>query len=582
MKVLVRRSHSQKGTTVFVDRVLDVATLRIGRGTEQDLEIADPRVALAHAEVLPQTDGSHVVQARTRSGVWVNGAPCAIRRIEFPDILNFGRFQVSLLKPAAGTDLALLIEEREASSREDRATVEPITRLQDTRLSRRGLAWGAALLVLATMLLIPLLLRYGQATADATPPSSMPLVPTDAVWNSGPVSSAHAYFETACATCHAQPFEPVRNAACLSCHDGTRHHVLDPTHAALPAFASAQCTDCHREHNGPEGTIVRRASLCTDCHAEPSERFADTKLTPMRSFSKQHPPFSPLLTRFDPTTRSFHAASVSQTPGVVLSEDTGLRFPHDLHLASKGVDAPEGSRVLDCAACHVADLGQISFEPVSMEKHCADCHRLEFDPEAPTRVVPHGKPAEVAAVLRDYFASRALSGGVKALGALPVTPERRRPGPARTRAERQALASWSEQQGDVAVREVFEGRLCSYCHVVEQTGDAKLPWIIAPVALQEHTLRGAAFTHKPHSVAPCGDCHEAQTSRLSSDVLLPTLEHCRACHGDDDSRSQVSNTCIDCHSYHLDASPLWDPQATQRKQHDHNQRKAGVTLRGAP
>ena len=90
-------------------------------------------------------------------------------------------------------------------------------------------------------------------------------------------------------------------------------------------------------------------------------------------------------------------------------------------------------------------------------------------------------------------------------------------------------------------------------------------WAIAPLALDEHALRGAWFTHKPHVVTPCGDCHGAETSKSSEEVLLPGIETCRQCHGDNGGPEQVSSDCIDCHRSHVSDAPLWDPLAAARK-----------------
>ncbi len=566
MKVLIRRMREQNGTTAFIDRSLEAATLKIGRGTEQDLELADARVALAHAEITPLPGGIHRLEAKTPSGVWVNGGPCAVASLEFGDHVDLGRFRITLLKPPEGNDLALLVEQRPESAVDQHPPTTLPMRLQQTRLSRRALGWSAFVLVLLASLLLPLLMRYGNAGAIAVrAPKLASLVPTQALWSSGPLSHAHGFFADDCATCHVKPFEPVRNASCLSCHDTLRHHVPDAATASLPDFSAASCTDCHREHNGPDGTIVRLASLCIGCHQNLQARFPQTHLQGVRDFETDHPPFSPLLTRYDPATRKFQATQVSQGHGAPLQEDNGLIFPHDLHLSKQGVDAPEGKRRLECSNCHEPERGGVGFRAVSMERNCSDCHRLEFDPDDPTRVVPHGKPAEVAAVIRDHFAAKALDLQNLKLGNLPGTANRRRPGPPRTREEREFMARWSETQGDKVVREVFDGRLCRYCHVVQQTPDPKLPWIVAPVSLQEHTLSGAKFAHGPHAKTPCTDCHAALTSKSSHDVLLPDIEDCRACHGDIGSKSQVASACIDCHDFHVETGLLWDPEATKRK-----------------
>lgn len=583
MRILIRRLENKKGTTAFVDRVIEAPSLRIGRGTDQELQLGDPRVSLAHAEIEPLQGGPYRVEAKTANGIWVNGGPCPGSKLGFDDTLDCGHYRLTILKPDLGTDLAILVEERSQTQGRAEGSGAYITELRDTRLSRRGLAWGGFLLVLVSMLLVPLFVRYGITAAESpTPPTAKPW-PGDQVWNSGPLSSAHAYFEADCASCHVEPFAQVRSDACLACHDLIRHHVADLDLVAAADFSGAECTDCHREHNGPEGTVVRLPELCTDCHADPGQRFAGTELESVHSFAVAHPAFSPLVSKYDPAERRFDRIPVIQGKGVMPEEDTNLVFPHDLHLDAKGVDAPGGkTRVMACADCHVPDRGQISFEPVTMEQHCAECHRLEFDPERPERVVPHGKAAEVASVIRDHFAAKALSGKVKALGTLPATPDRRRPGPVRMREEgRATAASWSEQQGDLAVREVFEGRLCTYCHVVSATEDPSLPYDIAPVDIGEHAMTGAWFNHKPHAVAPCSDCHEAESSKSSANVLLPDIANCRQCHGDIESGAQVRSACIDCHEYHLADTPLWDTSASQRKQDAAMAHRKAMHLPGA-
>ncbi len=181
MKVLIRRMQEHKGTIAFVDRRLESATLRVGRGTDQDLEIADPRVGLVHAEISPISTGGFRIEAKSPSGVWVNGGTCAASELKFEDRVDLGRFRLTLLAPEADTDLALLVEERPARAVADSRPEISATRLDQTRLSRRGLAWAAFLVVLLTMLLLPLLLRYGNADGEVKIPRPIaPLLPCGA------------------------------------------------------------------------------------------------------------------------------------------------------------------------------------------------------------------------------------------------------------------------------------------------------------------------------------------------------------------------------------------------------------------
>jgi hypothetical protein len=61
----------------------------------------------------------------------------------------------------------------------------------------------------------------------------------------------------------------------------------------------------------------------------------------------------------------------------------------------------------------------------------------------------------------------------------------------------------------------------------------------------------AHFNHAKHeSVASCRDCHNsAQSSQLTSDVLMPTKESCASCHSPAGVAAK-SSECMTCHTYH--------------------------------
>ena len=54
-----------------------------------------------------------------------------------------------------------------------------------------------------------------------------------------------------------------------------------------------------------------------------------------------------------------------------------------------------------------------------------------------------------------------------------------------------------------------------------------------------------------HKSVKCDDCHHATQSRLTSDVLMPGISDCVACHS---PKGKVVAECITCHSYHAPAS----------------------------
>ncbi len=559
MRFLIRTWSRQGGENVSRDRELETECLRIGRGTDQDIQLPDLRVAIAHAEVV-RSGSNAVIAALPGASLQVNGAPVAEHKLHGSDIIGIGRYQLVVLPGSGGADLQIEIEEKvsardEKSQRQTRLSMS----LAEVIWTRRRLAWLLFILAIVPGLALPAWLRFHHAPAPAAaeyvppkaPAGAAALLPTDVVWVPGTSSSAHAYFQKDCAKCHEAAFQRVRNEACLVCHKNTAAHVDDPHWLQLDDFAKARCEDCHREHKGDMGLVARHNAQCTDCHARLVQRFPGTRLEPAADFSAHHPLFSPEVARYDSTTRQFRWIQASQDQPETLHSDTNLKYPHDKHLDPKGIKSPSGRKVLTCADCHEPDASGVSFQPIDMQKHCAECHRLDFDPDDPERSVPHAQPAQVVGVIRDYYARAALGGGVKKPGAPEIVQLRRRPGEELSPPQARAALEWADQQSAVVIDEVFDKRVCGYCHAVSRTRDPALPWSVPPVALAKHRLDHAGFNHEAHRSEKCESCHAARTSKLSTDVLMPELKRCRDCHGDPGSASKIQSSCIKCHGYHI-------------------------------
>jgi len=75
----------------------------------------------------------------------------------------------------------------------------------------------------------------------------------------------------------------------------------------------------------------------------------------------------------------------------------------------------------------------------------------------------------------------------------------------------------------------------------------------------------AHFNHAKHeSVASCRDCHSAaQSSQLTSDVLMPTKESCASCHSPTGVAAK-SSECMTCHTYHAPDSRSAAPATAAR------------------
>jgi len=72
MRLILRRMESLGGLMVASDEEVELDRVKIGRGTDQDVQLPDMRVTLAHAEIRPLGSGWRI-ECRSENPVWVNG-----------------------------------------------------------------------------------------------------------------------------------------------------------------------------------------------------------------------------------------------------------------------------------------------------------------------------------------------------------------------------------------------------------------------------------------------------------------------------------------------------------------------------
>jgi hypothetical protein len=84
---------------------------------------------------------------------------------------------------------------------------------------------------------------------------------------------------------------------------------------------------------------------------------------------------------------------------------------------------------------------------------------------------------------------------------------------------------------------------CLKCHELDASRAR-----MAPVRIAEPVMARSIFNHAPHvTEARCDTCHAGtRTSKRATDVNVPGVESCRACH----NPSQVTAACSTCHVYH--------------------------------
>jgi predicted CXXCH cytochrome family protein len=417
----------------------------------------------------------------------------------------------------------------------------------------------------------------------------------------GPVHFAHAAWETDCAACHA-PFQPTasRNAwlslgpgspsdaLCQHCHAGPPHHA-----DRAIAGEAGSCSSCHQEHRGRQSLLSRPPdAACTRCHGDLAAHVVDgqphyeAKIT---GFGVDHPRF-----RLGPPERR-QPMSWAADPG-------RLRFNHQIHLLpgqrAKGEarpwtlgdiqDAQARERYrgqqppdhrenrdpvqLTCAACHVTDAadgpkagaGQAPRSagdymlPISYAQHCQACHPLTMRAGPATVEIPHRLQPD--AVRRFLLGTLDEAAGKDPKH--PPAPHRPLPG---SEAKMRALEALLYED-DVSRTEqlVLGGQTtCGLCHFFEHKPGTQGPTGIAPTEVPRVWYPHARFSHRAHQgTMSCTDCHAgAVNSQHHTDVLLPDIDNCLACHApahviDGVPRGGVRHDCVTCHRYHQGEAPL--------------------------
>lgn len=572
MEILISYlTRRQKGGVSRRTEERSAEALHFGRSANAEVYLADPRIRFEHA-VVHQRSGGLFIEVEKLSDVRVNGQPTSNRSIVVGDVIGIGPFDVTLVEPPEGKDIAIEVElVRPLGDDYGQLAARSTLRLEDYGLSRRRWSWVGITGILIFFLVVPILYfnQHTESTADKTVGARF-----DAVWDSGPVSSPHKFISDQCNICHEKPFVQVMDSACLSCHAPITQH-FDPARAELaviPQFSdlpATTCNDCHREHNGGKSLSISTESFCTDCHAGIEKSLANTSVKNAGRFDQTHPQFRPSIIS-DPASRMFTRVSLDDP--AALTEKSGLKFPHDAHLKKDGVRGPNGKETLQCGSCHNLTRGAANFDPIGMEGTCERCHQLVFDPRRPDRTLPHGQADNAQMLIREFYSDYGLRGGINDVQEPADAAGRRRPGeqaPVTTQRQSDPRA-WADQQAQRVADMSFGKTMCGNCHEVSSgEGKGPLNWSVVPAVVNKAWLPRGRFDHSAHSdMLKCDSCHAAQNSKQASDVLLPKIAVCQNCHGGENASNKVQSTCITCHDFHLPGTPRMGNTKAWRKNTD--------------
>ena len=560
MRVLLRIIRRQAiGDITTQESSHSAPIIRIGRGSDCDIHLPDAGIQLEHATLESRGDCAFI-QAVGHASISVNEKVVDGIQLQVGDRIRLGLYELKVQESIEAVDgdeaLVLTCERYEPDDAVLLGKAGTTTGSGvGARLGMRGLSWALGSLIFLIFFVWPIAAHYSAESRDvgaldtAMTAGHQPVGDWTtwgrSAWLTGAVSRSHALFGDECTSCHQKAFVPVNATDCLTCHNNLQEHVR-VEQFSFASLDATGCLQCHQEHEGNDRLVLSDSRLCVNCHqnlVETSE--GKVEVSDVVGFS-QHPEF--------------------RVHGVKSNVDTGLKFPHNIHLDSKGVlNLKEESQVLVCRDCHLVEKEGTKMAFPKFEEHCAACHGLRFAFEAPDRSMPHGDVAKAKTFIRDTYASVAVKGGLR----LPIEEvpkairERARTLNPKEIEMAQALA-WVDKKSASVISGPFGKGQCAECHtIIENKGDP-LAWDIVPVDPAVVSLTGARFDHAPHRKMTCTACHGARESKAASDVLLPKISKCQSCHGPPSASHLLPTQCVDCHGFHQGhASAVKTGEATQ-------------------
>ena len=562
MKILLRLVRpGPEGSTEYQDTEISADELSLGSAPDCTIQLLGEQVGAHHAYIRPSSDRWAISCGRGLS-IALNGKQTAAARLRATDLIEIGGHRLRLIEPPAGFDLGIELEldVEVARSAYERAFR---TDLAGTWLSKRPAAWIALGLVLLLGFVIP----YISIAPQRAHSKSIAWLPSDQFWNAGRLIPAHQLAAgQRCANCHQQLFVHVRDQDCQECHHSIADHVKDSDLKKTQLGAKQRCAECHREHHAPPtGLVVRDNSLCVNCHSKSATAFGPLKVQRTSGFALDtHPAFTVSLLKPQsmderaPDDRGQPQWVLRREPIATAREQSNLKFSHAAHLDPQHVTRATDGAALNCSDCHTPAADGQHFVPITMQRSCGNsgCHELKFDPDAPDRLLPHGRPRDAMLLIQDYFVRQAVAPVAQA-----ATFQRRRlPDQTETSRCTEAALSCAQRRAQAEIENQFTTNLgCSECHQVvdKHTADVLSRFDVAPVRLTTDYFPQVHFSHRQHAVqkdksgdAACLSCHEVRHSQSSADVFIPKLDKCLECHSERLAADRVTLQCASCHSYH--------------------------------
>lgn len=528
-----KRVNSNGSTETLINEFSD-AEITIGRGGQSQIILASHRIALAHA-TLSFREGSLVVtDLGSATGVRLNRNRVARAIVKSGDTISLGDVSIEVQIDGDVVELVSSIVATPQGSEAERAA-HGVSRLriEEYLPFMRRLVVGVGVVMVSATLLYPFMFNNFSS------------------WSSGPISSSHKLIEGDCQKCHAEPFQPVRDRECLTCHQMTKHAKDFDGFAAKHPGLEMRCAQCHMEHNGDHGLILKDADFCVTCHASMTKLKSDAGIVNVQSFA-QHPDF-----RISVKDSSGVASRVDIGDTARAVDQSQIKLNHEVHL-KPNLRGKDGPVTLQCNSCHQLNDSFKAFKPINFDTHCRDCHSLGFDERLPYAQVPHGDAEAVyPALFTEYtklfllHEDESIPNRSKDLTRMmPAGTGVANPTP------RPVDASLVASSARDAEHELFTRTGCFLCHSYaekpeQDRTDTNSHFTVSKPNIPDIWFPAARFSHGAHEEFSCESCHEkTRQSTKTTDVLLPHKKLCQECHSQEKREGYVTSGCAECHSYH--------------------------------
>ena len=341
----------------------------------------------------------------------------------------------------------------------------------------------------------------------------------------GPVTGAHAEYESNCVGCHVRFERQSQRELCLDCHKEIAEDFQTNTgyHSRAPDVGTKECSSCHTEHEGRTADIVglkeptfdhgltdfpllgkHGSVVCADCHV-PEQTFhdADTECNSCHMKDDRH------RGNLGEACADCHA-------------ETGWKDIHFDHEETTKYALTGKHATITCVSCHIDE--QYKETPET----CIGCHRVDdkhMGTNGPKCQDCH-TTADWKELLFDHVQRTgfALRGGHSGLMCEACHEG--------NKFEQKLPKECYGCHADDDAHDGINGQKCANCHRVTEWKDITF----------DHARDAKFALNGAHAELECKVCHVEPV-----EAAKPATE-CFGCHDDDDPHEgQLGETCASCH-----------------------------------